>query len=227
MGISSTNGFYEAPVPIGTVLPYAATSVPANWLLCAGQAVSRTAYADLFTLIGTTYGSGDGSTTFNLPDLRGRTIAGKDDMNGSAANRITAAIAGFSGTGLGNAGGDQNLHAHGHTQNAHNHTQDAHAHTQNAHQHALNVARTVANAYLDTGNYWAGGTSINNEGYAHTSFVNGWTDYRGYLTSEAPGINGTTATNQATTATNNSTGAGNSQNIQPTMILNFIIRVVN
>lgn len=74
----------------GVVLPYAGATAPTGWLLCYGQAVSRTTYATLFALIGTTYGVGDGSTTFNLPDLRGRFPLGKDDMGGSGANRVTA-----------------------------------------------------------------------------------------------------------------------------------------
>lgn len=64
-------------------------SIPAGWLICNGAAVSRTTYAALFTAIGTTFGVGNGTTTFNVPDLRGRVIAGKDDMGGSAANVIT------------------------------------------------------------------------------------------------------------------------------------------
>lgn len=91
--------------PAGTVNPYAGSTAPTGWLLCAGQAVSRTTYADLFSAISTTYGSGDGSTTFNLPDLRGRTIAGVDNMGGSAANRITSGGSGITGTTLGAAGG--------------------------------------------------------------------------------------------------------------------------
>jgi len=72
----------------GTVLPFAGASAPTDWLLCYGQAVSRTTYANLFAVIGTTYGAGDGSTTFNVPDLRGRVAAGKENMGGTAANRL-------------------------------------------------------------------------------------------------------------------------------------------
>lgn len=91
--------------PSGVVLPFAGASAPNGWLLCAGQAVSRTTYAALFTAIGTAYGTGDGSTTFNLPDLRGRVPGGKDDMGGSAANRLTTAGSGVNGAVLGAAGG--------------------------------------------------------------------------------------------------------------------------
>lgn len=65
-------------VPCGAVLPFAGTSIPSNWLLCDGSAVSRSTYADLFSKIGTTFGSGDGSTTFNLPNLKGKVPVGLD-----------------------------------------------------------------------------------------------------------------------------------------------------
>ncbi len=58
----------------GTVLDFAGTTAPDGWLMCFGQAVSRTTYANLFAKIGTIYGAGDGSTTFNLPDCRGRAL---------------------------------------------------------------------------------------------------------------------------------------------------------
>ena len=69
-------------VPSGTVLYFAGQTAPAGWLKANGAAVSRTAYAALFAAIGTTYGAGDGSTTFNLPDLRGEFMRGWDDGRG-------------------------------------------------------------------------------------------------------------------------------------------------
>lgn len=62
--------------PAGIVMPFAGSTAPEGWLLCDGSAVSRSTYADLFAAIGTTYGSGDGSGTFNLPDLSGRVVIG-------------------------------------------------------------------------------------------------------------------------------------------------------
>ena len=76
-------------VPTGAMMDWPTTSAPTGWLICYGQAVSRTTYATLFGVIGTTFGVGDGSTTFNLPDYRGRTSAGVDNMGGSSANRVT------------------------------------------------------------------------------------------------------------------------------------------
>ncbi len=67
-------------VPAGVVLPYAGSAAPTGWLICDGSAVSRTTYAALFTAIGTTYGTGDGSTTFNLPSASDRVVAGKGSV---------------------------------------------------------------------------------------------------------------------------------------------------
>lgn len=89
----------------GMLMPYASTSAPTGWLLCDGSAIDRTTYADLFTLIGTTYGAGDGSTTFNIPDLRGRIPTGLDNMGGASANRITNTQADT----LGGTGGNENV----------------------------------------------------------------------------------------------------------------------
>lgn len=62
--------------PAGIVLPYASSTAPEGYLMCDGSAVSRSTYAALFAAIGTTYGTGDGSTTFNIPDLAGRVVLG-------------------------------------------------------------------------------------------------------------------------------------------------------
>lgn len=62
--------------PAGVIIPFAGTSVPTGYLLCNGAAVSRTYYANLFAAIGTLYGAGNGSTTFNLPDARDRVLQG-------------------------------------------------------------------------------------------------------------------------------------------------------
>ena len=69
-------GTLWADCPIGTINAYGGTTTPEGWLICQGQALSRTEYADLFAVIGTNFGSGDGSTTFNIPDLRGEFLRG-------------------------------------------------------------------------------------------------------------------------------------------------------
>lgn len=69
-------GTLYSEMPVGTISPFGGSAIPSGYLLCNGQAVSRTTYADLFAIIGTAYGSGDGSTTFNIPDLREATTKG-------------------------------------------------------------------------------------------------------------------------------------------------------
>jgi hypothetical protein len=64
-------------VPVGSIIPYGGSSTPTGWLLCQGQAVSRSTYASLFAVLGTAFGAGDGSTTFNLPNLQQRFPLGK------------------------------------------------------------------------------------------------------------------------------------------------------
>lgn len=91
--------------PSGSIVDYAGATEPSGWLFCYGQAISRTTYADLFAAISTTYGVGDGSTTFNVPDLRGRVVAGQDDMGGTSANRLTGLSGGINGDVLGEVGG--------------------------------------------------------------------------------------------------------------------------
>lgn len=86
----SYNSIYDAIVPIGAVLPYYGSKPPKNWLLCYGQEVSRTEYKALFDVIGTSSGSGDGSTTFNVPDLKGKVIYGQ----GSTDALITGSTVG-------------------------------------------------------------------------------------------------------------------------------------
>lgn len=71
--------------PCGSLIATGRSSAPQGWLLCDGSAISRTTYADLFTAISTTYGTGDGSTTFNIPDLRGRVPVGVDGSAGRIA----------------------------------------------------------------------------------------------------------------------------------------------
>ena len=107
----STAGGFEI-LPTGTILPFAGASAPhAGFLLCNGAAVSRTTYAKLFALISTTFGSGDGSSTFNVPDLRDRTLLGKGTNNstlgaqsGSAAASHKISTDTGSNTGTGTTG---------------------------------------------------------------------------------------------------------------------------
>ena len=85
-------------VPIGTILDFAASTAPTGYLVCDGSAVSRTTYSALFAVIGTTWGTGDGSTTFNIPDFRGRTSIGSGTGTAPDATAHTLGSGGGSET---------------------------------------------------------------------------------------------------------------------------------
>ena len=91
--ITIDTGLAGGGMEAGTVVAFAGATAPEGWLLCNGAAVNRDTYAVLFAAIGTTYGVGNGNTTFNLPDLRGRFALGVDNMGGQSANRVTVSEA--------------------------------------------------------------------------------------------------------------------------------------
>ena len=111
--LETSQNFTEAlvaqAVPTGVVVPFSGESAPSGWILCAGQEVNRITFASLFSVVGTKFGPGDGATTFNVPDLRGRVVAGIDNMGGIDANRLTGAWAEFIGNA---AGSDEVTHGH-------------------------------------------------------------------------------------------------------------------
>ena len=109
--------------PTGIVTTFAGSTAPSGWLMCDGTAISRDTYSALFTAIGTTYGVGDGSTTFNLPDLRSKVPVGK------AASGTFSTLGGFTGSetvslAIGNLPAHSHSIDHGHTANSHTHTND-------------------------------------------------------------------------------------------------------
>lgn len=191
-------------VPTGTVLPFAGTTAPTDYLLCYGQAVSRTTYAGLFAVIGTTYGAGDGSTTFNLPDLRGRVIAGQDDMGGTSANRLTNQSGGVDGDTLGATGGAE--------------------------------THTLTEAQMPSHTHGSGTLATGSAGsHSHTLADNAWAGTKNDGGGSPGSINVGTAATQSTnsagahthTITGSTASAGSDaahNNVQPTIILNYIIR---
>lgn len=118
LAASQAAGGISALLPSGIILPYGGATPPTGWLFCNGQSVNRTTYAGLFSAIGTAHGSGDGSTTFNVPDLRGRFVRGTDTMSQNAvtgaANRDldrAARTAANSGGNTGDAVGSVQINA--------------------------------------------------------------------------------------------------------------------
>ena len=97
----------SAIMPTGSVIPFAGRQAPEGFLVCDGSPQSRNTYSALFAVIEEIYGSGDGSTTFNLPDLQGRVVAGRDNMSGSSEDRLTNLPGGVDGDTLGATGGDE------------------------------------------------------------------------------------------------------------------------
>lgn len=106
-------------VPTAAIFPFAGSTAPDGYLLCDGSAVSRTTYARLFGVIGETHGEGDGATTFNLPDYRGRFLRGVDHAEGNdpdAAGRTAMATGGNTGDNVGSIQADDTA-AHNHAAN--------------------------------------------------------------------------------------------------------------
>ena len=138
-----TSGLASLPsVQTGTVHDYAGSTAPTGYLLCDGAAVSRTTYVALFTLIGTTFGVGNGTTTFNVPDLRQRYVMGK--------------AASGTGSTLGSTFGSID----------HTHTGPSHDHGAGSYE----VSGQTENATLDTSEVQSGtGISVTNDGiHSHT-----------------------------------------------------------
>ena len=187
----------DVGVPIGTGMDYFGTTPPTGYMFADGTAISRTEYAALFAIIGTTYGDGDGSTTFSLPDKRRKVTVLKDSAN---TNFNT----------LGKTGGSETvtltvaqMPSHTHTFSG---TAASHTHTQAAHNH-------TAGGYTyttDHGNYPA-------------LCGNGTSGYKLTTSSVTPTINSTSITPKGT---NSSTGSGEAHsNLQPYLVCNYIIKV--
>ncbi|WP_434632075.1 phage tail protein [Chromobacterium sp. CV08] len=157
-----------AAAPPGLVGYFISASVPAGWLKANGAAVSRTAYAALFSIIGIQFGAGDGSTTFNLPDLRGEFLRGWDDGRGVDNGRA-----------LGSAQGSQNLsHNHGGgtgSAGAHNHSawtdaQGQHQHT-SAFRYGYNPGSVAGSNGAEATNAGGGNFPLTGEAGSHAHNV--------------------------------------------------------
>ncbi len=189
-------------VPIGAMMDFPGATAPSGWLLCAGQAISRSTYSALFAVIGTTYGAGDGSTTFNVPDLRGRVAAGKDDMGGSAANRLTTAGGGVDGVALGASGGAQNVTLTQAQIPAHTHS-----------------AGTLATSSAGAHSHTLPGAGSNSS----TGAVAGSVPQTPLISTSTDG-----AHTHTITGSTGSIGSGNAHpNVQPTLVLNKIIKATH
>lgn len=186
------------PQPVGVVEAFAGSNAPNGWLICDGSQVSRSLFPELFSVISTTYGSGDGFSTFTLPDLRGRTIAGRDginNMNNGPTNRLTSTHFGASGTALGNNGGNES-HTLSTTQMP-SHDHGGLTSTENNYP-TYGVGYVIAGRDRSIASSGAGwGVWATVDGYTHRHTIS------------AQG------------------GGGGHNNTQPTIILNYIIKAVS
>jgi len=215
------NVYKPAPridIPTGGIVQYGGVSAPTSWLFCDGAAVERSTYADLFAALGglsSPYGMGNNISTFNVPDLRGRVPMGAGTGAGgglSSTGRPTLGQ-GLTPRALGAYDGDERLHAHLHpiTDVNHNHT------------------------IIDPGHEHRSGTTINGDwvglptGYGEGGWATGDNPpYNNnishiYASSNTTGITNQQSLSGITTTTNNSQG-GLRGNVQPSVVLNYLIR---
>jgi microcystin-dependent protein len=195
-------GVQSAAFTVGDYKESASPAPQTGWQICYGQAISRTTYAALFAAIGTTYGTGDGSTTFNVPDCRGRIKAGADNMGGTAAGVLTGYTIGTTGGVQSSAIGVVNLPAHNHgvTDPGHTHgvTDPGHAHGPGAGVYFVNYSATVTASTIQDG----GGASFY------------WTP----TTATATAVTGITVNSATTGITTQNTGSGTLFSlVQPTI----------
>jgi microcystin-dependent protein len=217
----------------GEIKMFAGISAPTNWLFCNGSAISRTTYANLFAVVGTTFGAGDGSTTFNLPDFRGRAPIGAGQGSG-LTNRALGTQAGAETHILSSTEMPVHTHvqnAHNHVQNSHNHSQDWHNHAQDAHNHGQ-LEHSHGIKFSDLTYAGGGGTVHNLQSHPGGTGQAASTPTTASCLAATATNQGVVATNQATTATNQAATATNQNaggdaahnNMQPSLAINFIIR---
>ncbi len=203
-------------IPVGTISPYAGTSAPANWLLCDGAPVSRATYAALFAVTSTAYGAGDGSTTFNVPDLRGRIVVGSGTgaQRGVAGSGVITGGTALTARSVGQFFGDERLQGHTHTFSG---TTSGHS---NDHIHGFNPRAA--------GGWNSGATQL---------IINGGSQYWGLRSTANNGDGGTTGptygvsadhthTYSGTVTDHNQTPVGVQQNLQPSVVTSYIIKAV-
>lgn len=209
--VDAGGGGSVAAFPVGSIMPYAGNAAPSGWLQCDGSAVSRTTYADLFAAIGTAFGAGDGSTTFNVPNAAGRTLIGIGTLSPytygigdtGGANSVTLNTAEIPSHAHGGSG-TANTVSHDHT----GATGDAGSHSHSYNDTHVDNLRSVADG---------GGTAYN------STITQGKTT--GTSGSHAHGIqtNSNNHSHSISLSISATGGGGAHENRQPFLALNYII----
>jgi len=207
----------EELVQTGMMIPNPASGViPAGYLLCDGRAVSRTTYSALFAVIGIQHGSGDGSSTFNLPDPRGRGLMGSNHSDlpngkdGTLSNRIPAEKI-----------GDEEAN-HSHSVDGHSHSLAGHTHNVEPHAHPI----ADDGAHFHNAQGAPGGNNQVFTGVGSVGAIEGTADHNHLGTTGLSG--GTVDTYGPSTANTGSSGSStNSQSpsvVQPSLVVDWIIK---
>jgi len=187
--------------PTGSLQAFAGSAAPTGWLLCDGSAVNRVTYAALFAVTSTTYGAGDGSTTFNVPNMAGRVPvgAGTGAQQGAAGSGVITGGTALSARTIGQFFGDERTELHTHTQTAHSHGGASGSAAPNL---QLSDGRDIiyTNAAAGIGTFGTAPGTSNLRAAPHTHSI----------TSEA--------------AINQNTFAGTGANTQPSIVANYIIK---
>jgi phage-related tail fiber protein len=197
----------DAKTPAGMVSYFARNTAPTGWMKANGAAISRTTYATLFAAIGTTFGAGDGATTFNVPDLRGEFIRGWDNGRGVDSGRTFGSEQSDQNKAHEHDANTSNAGGHTHTASTNNagaHAHDASAGTAGAHTHSVDLVRgqlaSNANQATNEGVYGNGTTgsagshthpiSVETGGtHSHTVSVNAVANHTHATTIESSGGN--------------------------------------
>jgi microcystin-dependent protein len=222
--VLASNVVSSALIPVGVINPYAGSTAPTGWLLCSNQPVSRETYSALFAVIGTTYGSGDGSTTFNVPDLRGRTVAGLDNMGGTDAGRLSTANTLGTSTGVETVtltSAQSGVPAHGHANTA----SFSGSFSGSAGTTGNDSPDHTHNTTWDGAGVGAGGISLwGLQGNTNNKASSGASARHAHSFTPAGSISGSVTMNNVNNAVADAASAHT--NMQPTMVLNYIIKAL-
>jgi len=221
-----------APVmPAGVILPFGGATAPTGWLVCDGSQVSRTQYADLFAAIGTAHGSGDGSSTFHLPDFRGRFLRGADGGAGrdpDKASRTAANSGGAVGDAVGSVQGNATaknaLAVSGGTASG-TFGSSSHSHTY-VHTHTIPIGNDGASFWWS--NAVRGNSVINDQNYSvsNTNFHNpGYRRYDMPTISQSASTSSGNSSSASVSSTGASLGNGDSETRPTNANVSYIIKV--